>query len=119
MKRPAVAAAVLLSTYAIEQFFQSRSAWFYERQTHTNYMCAFVMVWALFVRFARGERTVFPFTREFWTTFAIYVWAGITTAWSVHAGAWDMYKGYLPVLGSFGFLLPLIILRVSDLKAFI
>jgi hypothetical protein len=116
LRWPAIAGAVLLSTYALEQGFQSRDGWFFVQQSLTNQGTAVLMLFAVFVRFAKGDRTLFPAPREFWLFIAIYTYHAISTAWSIHPGATGMFTKNLPYALAFGLLMSTVIHRAADIR---
>jgi hypothetical protein len=114
--KPAIAVAVLLCTFAIEQAAQSMSGFFYVNGTLTNIMCGLVGLWAVFIRFIRGESVFKPFTRDMALFVAIFGFMGFSTFWSLERNATSMFVGYLPSLIAYGMLMPLLINKVDDVK---
>ncbi len=116
LRWPALAAGVLLSTYAIEQSIQSRDGFFFQYQSLTNQATALLVMFAVFVRFAKGERTFLPGVREFWLFLAIYGYAAVSTLWSVSPDATALLMRNLPYALAFGLLMPTVVHRAADIR---
>ncbi len=116
LRWPAIAGAVLLSTYALEQTFQARDGYFFVHQDLTNQATALLILFATFVRFAKGERTLLPGNRLFWLFLAIYGYHAVSTLWSVYGDATSKFIGSLPLTVAFGLLLGSLCHRASDIR---
>ncbi|MFT3789014.1 MAG: hypothetical protein QM770_23045 [Tepidisphaeraceae bacterium] len=104
-------------TYVIEQAFMAQVSWLYSYQTLTNVICGALALWALFVRFSRGDPVFTNRPRELVVTVVLYAYCFVSTLWSTWDGATGFYVNYLPILLAFGFIGPMAVLTLSDFKA--
>jgi len=117
-RAPAVAAGGLLCTFGLEQWAQATSEWFYVHQSLTNYVTASLAVFALTIRFIRGEATIFPISRECWCIIAILTWACASFIWSIAPGeTFRIVQKNAPYILIFGFALPFLVRNLDDLRA--
>jgi hypothetical protein len=117
LRWPAIAGGILLATYALEQSFQSRDGFFYERGDLTNQATALLILFAVFVRFAKGERTFFPLPREAWVFLGLFGYHFVSTLWSPYSGAVANFYTSLPIIMAFGLLLSAVVHRPSELRS--
>ncbi len=117
LRAPAAAVGVYLCTYALEQWAQSRSGFFYVYGSLTNFATVATLLFALSVRQIRGEgwlRGGMPL--NFWIVTALLVWAAISLMWSPYDQATANYTSSIPYLGATILVMPLLIRNLDDLR---
>lgn len=116
--RPSIAVGALLCTYGLEQWSQSQSPFFFSHQILTNVVTASLVCFAIVLRTLKGKSPVFPITREYVATFAIYLLAFMSIAWSIDRHeSWERFGEYFKTGFIFALLMPLALSDKEDLRA--
>jgi hypothetical protein len=118
--RPGAAFGAMLCTFGLEQWAQSQSSFFLNYKWLTNVIFAMMMVEALLIKFVRGEKVWNPFTREYGAMLALYAWATLSLLWTVardgERNSFTEYQKMLPYFMLFGFISPLVIQSIKDVR---
>ncbi len=82
-KKPSFAFAFYLSTFALEQWLQTRDAYFISNGDFVNIVNAAVLGYAFAVKFVKDRKVVKPLTKVSLLVYFLYIYALISTQWSL------------------------------------
>lgn len=117
IKRPSIAIVGALSMFAVEQWAQASDPLFLRNNTLVNISFGSLFLWALVIRFVRGQRVLYPVTQVWAVVLLIYLYACISAFWAPEAaGAPDLVLKRLPYILSLLVLIPMLVPRSKDLQ---
>jgi hypothetical protein len=117
IRQPAAAAGALLCTWAFDQWARSQDAWFFEHHGITSWLNSLLVVVALGLRVMKGKPAFKPLTREYFLMCAIFGFAMLSIMWSIRPeDTWEQIIGNHRTVIVFGFLMPLVISDLDDLR---
>lgn len=116
-KRPSAAIGVLLCTYAFEQWTQSQSMWFWQRQSLTNIVTASLLLYALVARALHAKPLIRDLGRDYRLVCVLLAYAMASIAWSVSPSASiGITRAEGLYLITFGLLMPMAASDRRDLR---
>ena len=118
IRQPAAAAGALLCTWALDQWARSQDQWFFANHGLTSWLNSLLVVVALGLRALKGKPAFKPVTREYLLMSAMFGFAMLSILWSIRRqDTLDQFLGGYKTILVFGFLMPLVISDMADLKA--
>jgi hypothetical protein len=117
IRQPAAAAGALLCTWALDQWARSQDAWFFANHGITSWLNSLLVVVALGLRVVKGKPAFKPLTREYFLMCGIFGFAALSVLWSIRPQDTvdQLFASYRTML-VFGFLMPLVISDLDDLR---
>lgn len=115
--RPAVVLGVVLCNYGIQQWTQSQDPLFVYNLSLTNYGTAALLIFAILVKFIRGQRPLANYPPAGWLSLALFALALASYFWSVYPeGTLDVWQQAWRTVLIFLVLTPLLISDHDDLR---
>lgn len=115
--RPAVVLGVVLCNYGIQQWTQSQDPLFIYNLSLTNYGTAGLLIFAILVKFIRGQRPLANYPPAGWLSLGLFVLALASYFWSVYPeGTLEVWQGAWRTVLIFLVLTPLLISDHDDLR---
>ena len=82
-RRPAIALAFVLCTFALEQWLQSRDAFFIVNRSLINITSGLVVLYALVVKVMKEKNFPGAFPLEAWLVILLYFYTAASVAWKI------------------------------------
>lgn len=107
-----------MATYAMEQWVQTKSAWFIDHGAAANIITAMMVIFGVTIRFMQGKLYPDRIPRLFWIASALFAYWCTSLIWSPYdTPVWDTLKSVLPYWVVYFFLPFLLIADWRDLRS--
>jgi len=114
-KKPSIAFALMLCTFSIEQWFQSKDVFFLSHGSLINFTIGFIIIVSLLLRLFNNFRYQEMFTQTSWFVFALYIYTSASVLWSpVSDIAIDNFLHAIPYIVLSVLISPLLISNKED-----